>query len=109
MLGATWGKKCGRLLANININVTTAAAAAAITTTTLVAHVGDDAFCGLSHKMQFDGAVQKQFFKLSTNLATAARRTTVLTVPTVPLSWCSPFLPFCNCNSYCPMVTCECY
>lgn len=67
-----WG--CS-LLANININATATAAATTRTTTTLIAHVGDDAFCGLSHKMQFDGAVQKQFFKLSTNLATAARRT----------------------------------
>jgi len=60
-------------LANININNNEAATTR---TTTLIAHVGDDAFCGLSHQMQFDGAVQKLFFELSTNLATAARQAT---------------------------------
>lgn len=72
----------GGYLANINISkyeaatTRTATPTALATATTLIAHVGDDAFCGLSHQMQFDGAVQKLFFELSTNLATAARQAT---------------------------------
>jgi len=63
----------GSCLENININNV---GGPTTRTTTPIAHVGDDAFCGLSHQMQFDGAVQKLFFELSTNLATAARHAT---------------------------------